>query len=56
MAATRCIDDIHALVSCYCWRASMAHDSSYGGLAIGDFYTLSERVNVMRVDYQQFDG
>jgi hypothetical protein len=53
MAATRCIDDTHALVAGYCWRASMAHDSSDGGLAIDDFHTLRERVTVMRVDYQQ---
>jgi hypothetical protein len=53
MAATRCIDDTHALVAGYCWRASMAHDSSDGGLGIDDFHTLRERVIVMRVDYQQ---
>jgi hypothetical protein len=53
LAATRCIDDTHALVAAYCWRASMAHDSSDRGLAIDDFHTLMERVTVMRVDYQQ---
>jgi hypothetical protein len=53
MAATRCIDDTHALVAGYCWRASMAHDSSDRGLAIDDFHTLMERVTVMRADYQQ---
>jgi hypothetical protein len=53
MVATRCIDDTHALVVGYCWRASMAHDSSDGGLAIDDFHTLKERVTVMRADYQQ---
>jgi hypothetical protein len=53
MATTRCIDDTHALVAGYCWRASMAHDSSDGGLAIDDFHTLRERVTVMRADYQQ---
>jgi hypothetical protein len=53
MAATRCIDDTHALVVGYCWRASKAHDSSYGGLVIDDFHTLRERVIVMRDDYQQ---
>ena len=52
MAATRCIDDTHALVAGYCWRASMAHDNSDRGLAIDDFHTLMERV-VMRADYQQ---
>jgi hypothetical protein len=44
MAATRCIDDTHALVAGYCWRASMAHDSSDRGLTIDDFHTLMERV------------
>jgi hypothetical protein len=53
MVATRCIDDTHALVAGYCWRASMAHDSSDRGLAIDDFHTLMERVTVMRADYQQ---
>jgi hypothetical protein len=53
MAATRCIDDTHALVVGYCWRASMTQDSLDGGLVIDDFHTLRERVIVMRVDYQQ---
>jgi hypothetical protein len=53
MAATRCIDDTHALVAGYCWRASMAHDSSDRGLSIDDFNTLMERVTVKRADYQQ---
>jgi hypothetical protein len=53
MAATRCIDDTHALVAGYCWRALMEHDSSDGGLAIDDFHALRERVTVMRADYQQ---
>jgi hypothetical protein len=53
MGSTRCIDDTHALVAGYCWRASMAHDSSDRGLAIDDFHTLIERVVVMRADYQQ---
>jgi hypothetical protein len=52
MAATRCIDDTHALVAGYCWRTSMARDSSDGGLAINDFHTLRERVIVMRANYQ----
>jgi hypothetical protein len=52
MAATRCIDDTHALVVGYCWRSSMVHDISHGGHAIDDFHTLKERVIVMRVDYQ----
>jgi hypothetical protein len=52
MATTRCIDDTHALVASYCWRASMAQDILDGGLVIDDFHTLKERVIVMRVDYQ----
>jgi hypothetical protein len=53
IAATRHIDDTHALVAGYCWRASMAHDSSDGGLAMDDFHTLRERVTMMRANYQQ---
>jgi hypothetical protein len=53
MVATRRIDDTHALVADCCWRASLAHDSSDGGLAIDDFHTLRERMSVMRSDYQQ---
>jgi hypothetical protein len=53
MAATRRIDDTHALVADYCWRASMAHDSSDGGFSMDDFHTLRERVTMMRADYQQ---
>jgi hypothetical protein len=34
MAATRCIDDTHALVVGYCWRASMAQDSLDGDLSL----------------------
>jgi hypothetical protein len=52
MATTRRIDDTHALVADYCWRALMAHDSSDGGFAMDDFHTLRERVSVMRIDYQ----
>jgi hypothetical protein len=52
MAATRRIDDTHALVAYYCWRASMAHDSSDGGLFMDEFHTLGERMNMMRADYQ----
>jgi hypothetical protein len=53
MTATGRIDDTHALVADYCWRALMAHDSSDGVFSIGDFHTLRERVSVMRTDYQQ---
>jgi hypothetical protein len=52
MAATRRIDDTHALVADYCWRASMAHDSSDGGFAMDDFHTLREGVTIVRADYQ----
>jgi hypothetical protein len=50
-AATRRSDDTHALVADYCWRASVAHDSSVGGFSMDDFHMLSERVFVMRIDY-----
>jgi hypothetical protein len=53
MEATRRIDDTHAFVVNYCWRESMAHDSSDGGFSMDDFHTLKERVTMMRVDYQQ---
>jgi hypothetical protein len=52
MEDTRRIDDMHALVARYCWRTSMANDSSDGGLAMDDFHTLRERVTVMRINYQ----
>jgi hypothetical protein len=50
--ATRCIDDMHAVMENYCWRASVAQGSSYGGFSMDDFHTLWERVSVMRTDYQ----
>jgi hypothetical protein len=53
MAATRRIDDTHALVVDYCWRASVAHGSSDEGFSMDDFHTLRERVSMMRTDYQQ---
>jgi hypothetical protein len=60
MTTTWCIDDTHALVADCCWRESMAHDSSDGGVSvpdgrfsIDDFHTLRERVFVIRIDYQQ---
>jgi hypothetical protein len=53
MAATRHIDDTHALVADYCWRASMAHDSSDGGFSMDEFHTLEEKMTMTRVDYQQ---
>jgi hypothetical protein len=53
MAATRRIDDMHALMVDYCWRASVAHGSSDEGFSMDDFHTLRERVSMMRTDYQQ---
>jgi hypothetical protein len=53
MEATRCSDDMHALMADYCWRASVAHGSSDEGISMDDFHTLRERVSVMRTDYQQ---
>jgi hypothetical protein len=51
--ATRHIDDMHAVMEDYCWRASVAQGSSDGGFSMDDFHTLRERVSVMRTDYQQ---
>jgi hypothetical protein len=53
MAATRHLDDTHALMANYCGRALVAHGSSDGGFAMDDFHTLRERVSMMRTDYQQ---
>jgi hypothetical protein len=53
MAATRRIDDMHAVMADYCWRASLAHGSSDEGFAMDDFQTLRGRVSMMRTDYQQ---
>jgi hypothetical protein len=53
MASTRRIDDTHALVADYCWKALMASDSSDGGFSMDDFHTLGERTTMTRVDYQQ---
>jgi hypothetical protein len=52
-AATRRIDDMHARMADYCWRASVAQGSSDGGFYMDDFHTLRERVSMMRTDYQQ---
>jgi hypothetical protein len=51
--ATRRIDDMHAVMADYGWRASVAQGSSDGGFSMDDFHTLWERVSVMRTDYQQ---
>jgi len=53
MAATRCSDDMHALMAYYCWTTSVAHGSSDEGFSMDDFHTLRERVSMMRTDYQQ---
>jgi hypothetical protein len=53
MAATRRIDDMHAVMADYCWRASVAQGSSDGGFSMDDFHTLRKRVSMMRTDYQQ---
>jgi hypothetical protein len=52
MATTRHSDDMHALMAYYCWRASVAHGSSYEGFSMDDFHTLRERVSMMRTNYQ----
>jgi hypothetical protein len=52
-AATRHIDEMHAVMADYYWRASVAQGSSDGGFSMDDFHTLQERVSMMRTDYQQ---
>jgi hypothetical protein len=52
-ATTRRIDDMHAVMEDYCWRASVAQGSSDGRFSMDDFHTLRERVSVIRTDYQQ---
>ena len=51
--ATRHIDDMHAVMEDYCWRASVAQGSLDGGFSMDDFHTLRKRVSMMRNDYQQ---
>ena len=51
--ATRRIDDMHAVMSYYYCKASVAQGSSDGGFSMDDFHTLRERVSMMRTDYQQ---
>jgi hypothetical protein len=53
MAATRRIDDMHAVMADYCGRASVTQGSSDGGFSMDDFHTLRESISVMRTDYQQ---
>jgi hypothetical protein len=52
MAAARHIDDMQALMDDCFWRESMAHDILDEAFSIGDFYTLLERMSVMRSDFQ----
>jgi hypothetical protein len=47
------IDDMHALLADYCWRASVVHGNSDEGFSMEDFHTLRERISVMRTIYQQ---
>jgi hypothetical protein len=49
-ATTRCIDDMHAMMEDYCWRALVAQGSLDGEFSMDDFHTLWERVSVMRID------
>jgi hypothetical protein len=51
--ATRHIDDMHAVMADYGWRASVAQGSSDGGFSMDNFHNLRERVSMMRTDYQQ---
>jgi len=51
--ATRCIDDMHAVMEYYNWRESVAHGSLDEEISMEDFHTLRERVSVMRIDQQQ---
>jgi hypothetical protein len=50
---TRRIDDMHAVMVDYCWRASLAHGSLDVGFFMDDFQTLGGRVSMMRTNYQQ---
>jgi hypothetical protein len=52
-ATTRHIDDMHAVMADYSWRASVAQGSSDGRFSMDDFHTLWERVSMMRTGYQQ---
>jgi hypothetical protein len=51
--STRRTDDMHAVMTDYCWRALVAHGSSDEEIAMEDFHTLKERVSMMRTDHQQ---
>jgi hypothetical protein len=48
---TRHIDEMHAVMVDYYWRASLAHGSLDDGFSMDDFQTLKGRVSMMRTDY-----
>jgi hypothetical protein len=52
MPTTMHSDDMHALMTNYCWRASVTHGGSVEGFCMDDFHALMERLSVMRTDYQ----
>jgi hypothetical protein len=49
----RHIDDTQTLVAEYCWKATMAQNSSDRDFTIEDLHTLRERVIVLRTNYHQ---
>jgi hypothetical protein len=51
--STRRTNDMHAVMTDYCWRALVAHGSLDEEIAMEDFHTLGERVSMMRTDHQQ---
>jgi hypothetical protein len=50
--AMRHLDDTHAFVDNYFWRATIEHDSLGGDFSITNFQTLREGVTVMNSNYQ----
>jgi hypothetical protein len=52
VATMRHLDDTHALVAEYCWRATVTHDGLGGEFSTTDFQILREAVAVMRSNYQ----
>jgi hypothetical protein len=52
VASMRHLDDTHALVADYCWRATVTHDGLGGEFSTMDFQILREAVAVMRSNYQ----
>jgi hypothetical protein len=53
MKTTRCIDDMHALLADYYWRALVVHGSLDEGFSMEDFHTLRESLSMMRTNYPQ---